>query len=137
MANGLCAHLNGNDVRDHNPGLVLTSLDRMGAAARAEIALETGLARSAMSNLSAVLLEHGLVRTVEEREPTPRIGRRLERLELDGRHVAVVGTQVEVDEALVLAHDLGGRTVYRQVVHLRTPTGDAPAEPGPGRARYA
>ncbi|MEV6345177.1 ROK family protein [Actinoplanes sp. NPDC051851] len=120
------AHLVSSDVRDHNLGLVLTTVDRLGGAARAEIALETGLARSAMSNLSAVLLESRLLRPAEE-QPVARIGRRIERLELDGRHLAVVGAQLEVDEALVLAHDLGGRVLYREALQVRTAHGDAEA----------
>lgn len=115
-----------SDVRDHNLGLVLRSLDRLGPAARAEIALETGLARSAMSNLSAVLLASRLIR-VAEGQVSPRVGHPLERLELDGRHLAFIAAQVEVDETLVTAQDLAGRTIYREVVNRKTPRENAAA----------
>jgi predicted NBD/HSP70 family sugar kinase len=114
-----------SDVRDHNLSIVLASLERLGSAARAEIALETGLARSAISNLSSILLTNNLVR-VSPHQTQPRVGHPLERLELDGRHIAVVGVQVEVDEVHVLAQDLAGRSVYREVINVLTHPADPP-----------
>jgi predicted NBD/HSP70 family sugar kinase len=126
MARPAKSPMASTDVRDHNLGLVLKSLDKLGRAARAEIALETGLARSAMSNLSAVLLANRLIR-VAEGQARPRVGHPLERLELDGRHLAFIAAQVEVDETLVTAQDLAGRTIYREVLNRKTPRGNAGA----------
>ena len=121
------AHLVSSDVRDHNLGLVLTSLDRGGPAARAELAAETGLTRGAVTSLASELLGHRLVRACTTQKPPTSLGRPLERLELDGALFAVVGAQVEVDEVMVLALDVAGRTLYRRTIALRTPFGDAAA----------
>jgi predicted NBD/HSP70 family sugar kinase len=126
MARPARAPMASSDVREHNLGLVLKSLDKLAPAARAEIAFETGLARSAMSNLSAVLLANRLIR-VAEGQARPRVGHPLERLELDGRHLAFLAAQVEVDETLVTAQDLAGRTIYREVVNRKTPIRNAAA----------
>ncbi|WP_232050701.1 ROK family protein [Actinoplanes sp. OR16] len=99
---------------------MLTTLDRLRRGARAEIALETGLARSAITNLSAVLLENRLVRPVAD-QPPQRVGRRIEQLEIDGRHLCLIGAQLEVDQAVVVAHDLTGRELHRDEIPVRTP----------------
>ena len=115
--------LANEDVRDHNLGLVLTALDHDGPAARAELAAATGMARSALSNLSAVLLENRLVR-VSAAQAERGVGRPLERLELDGSDIVLAGVYLQLDAIVTLAVDLGGRVRYESRVDALTPTGD-------------
>ncbi|WNM28250.1 ROK family protein [Demequina capsici] len=119
-------HLTSVDVRDHNLGLVLARLAHRGPAARTAIALDTGLARSAVTGLVAALLEAGLVRAAAE-HAAPTVGRPLELLELDGSRIGLVAAQVEVDEITVLAHDLAGRRLWQRTRRVHTPIGDAPS----------
>jgi len=117
------AALASEDIRDHNLGIVLATLDRGGAAARAELASATGMARSALSNLSTVLLEHALVRASAERADRG-LGRPLERLEIDGAHIVLAGVYLQVDAIVTLAVDLAGRVRYEERVDAPTPPGD-------------
>ncbi|WOF21558.1 ROK family transcriptional regulator [Microbacterium betulae] len=122
--------MSSNDVREHNLGLVLSHLDRAGAAARSELAEATGLTSGAITLLVSELIAAGLVRSVpvsDARTGGKGVGRPRERLEIDGRAFALVGVQFVVDEVLVSAVDLAGRPLRREAHAVRTPYGDPEA----------
>ncbi|WP_159500220.1 ROK family transcriptional regulator [Microbacterium sp. 18062] len=120
--------LSSTDVRAHNLGLVLSQLDRAGAAARSELARSTGLARGAITLLVSELREAGLVRDAPAgTSDAPRPGRPRERLEVDGDAIALIGLQFVVDEVLMSAVDLAGRPLLREARGMRTPHGDPDA----------
>ncbi|PXA71996.1 ROK family protein [Cryobacterium arcticum] len=132
MTNSVPARLVSSDVREHNLGVVLTHLDQVGTAGRAEIAEGTGLVRGSVTTLVSDLLELGLVRaadtdTAADELSPARIGRPRARLEVAGTGLAVLGIQFAVDEVLVFATDLAGRILARDEHHVRTPIGDPDA----------
>ena len=130
MVSARSGPLTSNDVREHNLGLVLSQLDRLGAAARSDLTNATGLTSGAITLLVAELIGAGLVRALPPEEAPSggkRAGRPRERLEVDGRGLALVGLQFFVDEVLVSAVDLAGRSLRRETRSVRTPHGDPAA----------
>ena len=134
MTNSVSARLVSSDVREHNLGVVLTHLDKVGSAGRAEIAAGTGLVRGSVTTLIADLLEIGLVRAAESDAPgspaestRARIGRPRARLEIAGSQLAVLGIQFAVDEVLIYGSDLAGRMLVSAEHHVRTPIGNPEA----------
>lgn len=134
MTNSIPARLVSSNVREHNLGVVLTHLDEVGSAGRAEIASGTGLVRGSVTTLIADLLNLGLVRAAETDNPgtlvtalPTRPGRPRARLEIAGSQLAVLGIQFAVDEVLVYGTDLAGRVLVSAEHHVRTPTGDPEA----------
>ncbi|SKB02597.1 Sugar kinase of the NBD/HSP70 family, may contain an N-terminal HTH domain [Agreia bicolorata] len=124
--------LTSSDVRDHNLGLVLASLEKVGSASRTELAEATGLVRGAVTALVAELIELGLVRTssvasqLVEATPAPRVGagRPQEKLELDGSRLALLGLQFTSDRIHLHVVDLAGRSLLRRDLAFRAPYGD-------------
>lgn len=108
-------------IRLNNMGLVLTFLRDHGAHSRARIATETGLSKATISTLIAELVERRLV--VEgATQKQGGVGRPGLNVELDGRSVAGIGVEINVDYLCMVAVDLSGRVV-REVIHaLDTPT---------------
>ena len=134
MTNSVSARLVSSDVREHNLGVVLTHLDKVGSAGRAEIATGTGLVRGSVTTLIADLLELGLVRAAESDAPgspagstRAQIGRPRARLEIAGSQLAVLGIQFAVDEVLIYGSDLAGRMLVGTEHHVRTPIGNPEA----------
>ena len=134
MTHSASARLVSSDVREHNLGVVLTHLDAVGSAGRAEIATGTGLVRGSVTTLIADLIELGLVRAAESGTPgSPaestgaQIGRPRTRLEIAGNHLAVLGIQFAVDEVLIYGSDLSGRMLVGAEHHVRTPIGNPEA----------
>lgn len=133
--NGPRESLKSSDVRDHNLGLVLTSLERAGSASRTQLAEMTGLVRGAITALVAELIEVGLVRVLSvgselvEAPPAPRVGagRPQEKLELDGSGLAVLGLQFTSDRIRIHIVDLAGRSLLRRDLAFRAPYGDPEA----------
>ncbi|SMG20773.1 Sugar kinase of the NBD/HSP70 family, may contain an N-terminal HTH domain [Agreia pratensis] len=127
--------LKSSDVRDHNLGLVLASLEKAGSASRTQLAETTGLVRGALTALIAELIEVGLVRTSPvdpkpvEVTPPPRAraGRPQEKLELDGSRLAVLGVQFTPDRIHLCVVDLAGRSLLRRELAFRAPYGDPEA----------
>jgi predicted NBD/HSP70 family sugar kinase len=100
-------------VRRNNLSLVLRLLHEGPGQSRASVAAETGLNKATVSSLVAELIDRGLVRelgTVDRR----RLGRPATVLELDGRGVASLGIELNVDFVTALATDLGGRTLFQR-----------------------
>jgi predicted NBD/HSP70 family sugar kinase len=99
-------------VRRHNLSLVLRLLQE-GPRSRASIAIETGLNKATVSSLVTELAERGLARDLGI-DQARRLGRPATLVELDGRNVATVGLQLNVDYLAVLATDLAGRVLHEE-----------------------
>ncbi|MCU1493282.1 MAG: hypothetical protein JWO62_1046 [Acidimicrobiaceae bacterium] len=94
------------EVRRNNLEVVLRRLSKARTASRAEIAADTGLTRATVSRLIGELIELGLVR--ETGRVAGQLGRPGTGLELNGRHVLAVGTELNVDSVTAVVRDLSG-----------------------------
>lgn len=103
-------------VRRTNLGLVLRRLRDHGPRSRATLAAELGMTRSAVSTLVADLTERGLVRPggVER----GAVGRPGTTVQLDGRTVAGLGAEVNVNHVSTLALDLSGAVLSEHELAL-------------------
>ncbi len=99
-------------IRRHNLSLVLRLLQK-GPRSRAAIALKTGLNKATVSSLVADLTDRRLARDLGI-DQARRLGRPATLVELDGRNVAAIGLQLNVDYLAVLATDLAGRVLYEE-----------------------
>jgi predicted NBD/HSP70 family sugar kinase len=106
-------------VRRNNLSLVLRLLHERGSRSRAAVAAETGLNKATVSSLVAELIERRLVQEVGT-EDARRLGRPATLLELDGRSVACVGVELNVDFIEILATDLAGRPLFERSVPVDT-----------------
>ena len=102
------ARADGMSVRRNNLYLILRHLAVRGPASRAAIAANTGLTRATVSRLVGELLAQRLVHETGVNQSS-QMGRPGTQLDLDGRHVLVVGAEVDVDGFTVLVTDLAGR----------------------------
>ena len=96
-------------LRRSNLGRVLRRLRDQGPRSRATLAAELGMTRSAVSNLVADLAARGLVRTGDRERGS--VGRPGTNLALDGRGVAGLGAEVNVNHVSTIALDLTGAVV--------------------------
>ena len=101
------------EIRRNNLEVVLRHLSLVGPDSRASIAARAGLTPSTVSRLVAELIDLGLVRETVPNRPHG-IGRPATWLELDGRHILAIGTEINVDYLSVLVTDLAGREVFEQ-----------------------
>jgi predicted NBD/HSP70 family sugar kinase len=99
-------------VRRHNLSLVLRLLHERGPRSRAQIAADTGLTKATVSSLVADLAGRALVR--EGGVQMARTGRPGTLVEVDGRAVAAIGLELNVDYVAVLVTDLAGRVLQRR-----------------------
>ncbi|MEU8272600.1 ROK family protein, partial [Sphaerisporangium sp. NPDC049002] len=102
-------------LRRANLALVLRHLRDEGSCSRSDIADATGLHRATVSSLMAELLDRGLVREVGI-EHVGAVGRPRRAVALDGSHVGVLGTEINVDYVAVYGTDLGGRVLVERRV---------------------
>ncbi|MCW2881973.1 MAG: hypothetical protein JWQ95_6073 [Sphaerisporangium sp.] len=102
-------------LRRANLALVLRHLRDEGSCSRSDIADATGLHRATVSSLMAELLDRGLVREVGI-EHVGAIGRPRRAVALDGAHVGVLGTEINVDYVAVYGTDLSGRVLVERRV---------------------
>ncbi|RCG26591.1 ROK family transcriptional regulator [Sphaerisporangium album] len=102
-------------LRRANLALVLRHLREEGSCSRSDIADATGLHRATVSNLMAELLGRGLVREVGI-EHIGAVGRPRRAVALDGSHVGVLGTEINVDYVAVYGTDLAGRVLVERRV---------------------
>jgi predicted NBD/HSP70 family sugar kinase len=100
-------------VRRNNLALVLRLLHDQGPRSRATVATDTGLNKATVSRLVADLIERGLVRELGVVSEGRR-GRPGTLIEVDGRHVAALGLELNVDFITAVAIDLGGRIVFQR-----------------------
>lgn len=112
-------------LRRHNLGLVLRVLRELGPRSRAKIAVDTGLNKATVSSLVSELEERGLVRPGDLDRGT--VGRPGHTIELDGRSVAGVGAEVNVNHIAVIAVGLRGEAFYDRWLPLDTSRLDAAA----------
>lgn len=106
-------------MRRTNLGLILRHLRDHGGQSRARVATETGLSKATLSSLIADLVERGLV-TEGELERGGTVGRPGLTLHVDGRHVAGVGLEINVDFLAITAVDLTGRVLAESTRPLDT-----------------
>ena len=103
-------HRLGNPhVRRSNLGLALRHLRDHGPRSRAALAADLGMTRSTVSTLVTELMERGLV---SDGPPVQgSVGRPSTAVELDGRSVAGIGAEVNVNHVATLALDLRGEVL--------------------------
>lgn len=114
------------DVRAHNLAAVMSHLDLVGRASRAELSVATGLVSGAVSSLVQELRDTRLVRPVAPVEDAgpPRRGRPVEIVEIDGSDLGFLVVQFLMDQVRVVGTDLAGRVVHEDVRSVPTPVGD-------------
>jgi predicted NBD/HSP70 family sugar kinase len=102
-------------IRRHNLALVLQHVAAHGTASRAQIAADTGLNKSTVSNLVADLIERRLLR---EGGPSysGSVGRPAVAVVLDGQSYVALGLEINVDYVAFAAVDLLGRVRDEGVV---------------------
>jgi len=103
-------------LRRANLALVLRRLRDHGPRSRATLAAELGLTRTAVSGLVTELAERGLVRAGDLERGS--VGRPGTSVELDGRAVAGLGAEVNVNHVSTLALDLSGEVVSEHKLAL-------------------
>ncbi|WP_416904832.1 MarR family transcriptional regulator [Micromonospora echinospora] len=96
-----------SDVRATNRAVVLRYVRTHSPCSRADIAARTGLNKATVSSLVTELIERRLLRETGLTEN--RVGRPATMLVLDGEPYAALGMQVDADELVVVAVDLGGK----------------------------
>jgi predicted NBD/HSP70 family sugar kinase len=100
-------------VRRTNLALVLRHLRDAGPRSRARIAADTGLNKATVSSLVAELVERGLV--VEGAvDRMGAVGRPGQIVEVDGRTVAGIGVEVNVDYIAAVVLNLRDETLFEQ-----------------------
>ncbi|MGF1424902.1 ROK family transcriptional regulator [Kitasatospora sp. LaBMicrA B282] len=102
--------------RRANLGMVLRLLRDEGPRSRARIAEDTGLPKATVSNLTAELLEGGLIREGEAERDRGTVGRPGQAVEIDGGGVHGIGAEINVDYVGLLALNLKGEvTAERRI----------------------
>lgn len=97
-------------MRSAHLGLILRHLRTHGGRSRARLAAETGLSKATMTSLIQELADRGLVtESAPDRDGT--VGRPGLTVRLDGRRVAAVGVEINVDYLAVTAVDLTGAVI--------------------------
>lgn len=104
-------------VRRSNLALVLRHLRARGSRSRAGIAADTGLNKATVSSLVAELVDRGLVREGEP-DRAGLVGRPGRNVGLDGRRVAGIGVEINVDYLTALVLDLTWTVLFEQRVAL-------------------
>jgi len=117
------ADLRGNNlgvVRERNLSIVLTRVHELEGVSRAQLTKDTGLNRSTIADLTAELVQLGLVRETEP-DPTNLVGRPSPVL-VPSDQVIALTVHPELDAVTIAAVALGGRVLRRRV----TPTSSIP-----------
>ncbi|WP_340537151.1 ROK family transcriptional regulator [Nocardioides sp. GXZ039] len=112
------------DLRRSNLGLALRYLRDHGPRTRASLASELGMTRSTVSTLVTELIQRGLVTDGEQVQRTT-VGRPGTAVELDGRGIAGLGAEVNVNHVATLALDLRGEVIEEQRLALDARSLDA------------
>ncbi|MDH6139885.1 MULTISPECIES: ROK family transcriptional regulator [Kitasatospora] len=103
-----------SSARRANLGMVLRLLRDDGPRSRARISEDTGLPKATVSNLTAELLEGGLIREGRAERDRGTVGRPGQAVEIDGSSVHGVGAEINVDYVSLLALNLKGETTAEQ-----------------------
>jgi predicted NBD/HSP70 family sugar kinase/predicted transcriptional regulator len=108
-------------VRRNNLSLIVRTLRDAGPRSRARLASETGLNKATVSSLVAELVDRGLVDEGEmQREGV--VGRPGQIVGLNGRRVAGIGLELNVDYVAVIGLSLRGDTLVSRRLPLDAPT---------------
>ncbi|MFE2412534.1 ROK family protein [Kitasatospora sp. NPDC059408] len=102
--------------RRANLGLVLRLLRDDGPRTRTRIADDTGLPKATVSNLTAELLEGGLIREGGTERDRTTVGRPGQSVEIDGTGVHGIGAEIDVDYVSLLAVNLKGEVTAEKRV---------------------
>jgi predicted NBD/HSP70 family sugar kinase len=102
--------------RRANLGMVLRLLRDEGPRTRARISDDTGLPKATVSNLTAELLEGGLIREGEAERDRGTVGRPGQAVEIDGGGVHGICAEVNVDYVSLLALNLKGEVTAEERV---------------------
>lgn len=103
-------------MRDRNLALLLGEIARRGPMTRARLAEVTGLTKTTVSTLVAVLAETGLVRADGRMHEGER-GRPGVAVAINHNGPAGLGLEINVDYLAACVLDLGRRVRYRDLVH--------------------
>ncbi|GHF59566.1 transcriptional regulator [Kitasatospora xanthocidica] len=105
-----------SSARRANLGMVLRLLRDDGPRTRTRISEDTGLPKATVSNLTAELLDGGLIREGEAERDRGTVGRPGQTVEIDGTGVHGIGAEINVDYVSVLALDLKGQVTAEERV---------------------
>lgn len=114
------------DVRRHNLSLVARYLVTQRQGSRSQIADGTGLTRGAVTALSKVLMDAGIVREVQP-VAGGGMGRPITLLELAADDMALLVLQLDADRAIAVVASLAGDILFRFQEHHGRPMGDPEA----------
>jgi predicted NBD/HSP70 family sugar kinase len=101
-------------LRNQNVRRVVDTLIANGASTRAEIARHTGLSAATVSNIVAVMVDHGTVST----SPTRSSGRRAVHIRLESRGAVIVGIDVGRRHARVVLASLAHQVLGERAITL-------------------
>jgi predicted NBD/HSP70 family sugar kinase len=108
-------------VRRTNLALVLRHLRDAGPRSRARVAAETGLNKATVSSLVAELVDRGLL-AEGQLDRAGAVGRPGQIVEVDGRSVAGVGLELNVDYVAAIVLNLRGEVLYERRIGLDVPS---------------
>ncbi|MFE4198657.1 ROK family protein [Paenarthrobacter sp. NPDC056912] len=111
------------DVRRHNLGLLAGYLVAQGPSSRSQIADGTGLTRGAVTALSKLLVDAGILREVQPVASGGK-GRPLTLLELAADDVAILALQLDADQAVAMVASVSGEILFRIAEHHGRPMGE-------------
>lgn len=104
-------------IRGANMSLVLHHLRAHGGRSRAQLAVETGLAKATVSSLVVELIERGLAQE-SEISRQGAVGRPGVTVELDGTRICGLGLAVHVEYLALVALDLQSNVLHEEVLPL-------------------
>ncbi len=113
-------------LKDHNEKIVLKTIRQLGEASRTTISRVTGLSTAAVTNITARLLEAGLIR--ENRHGKSKGGRRPILLGINEKHSWAVGVKIGYLYLYFVVTDLLGTPVLEHEVSLNSADPDGVVE---------
>lgn len=113
-------------MRSAHLGLILRQLRANGGRSRARLAAETGLSKATMTSLIQELADRGMV-TESTPDRDGSVGRPGLIVNLDGRRVAAIGVEINVDYLAVTAVDLTGAVIRENTAPIAAASLSVPA----------
>lgn len=115
--------LDSAEVRRHNLTLILGEIIHHGPASRSALAEATGLTRGAVTALSGLLIQKGVLRAAAADAPSGR-GRPRVALEVAADRVGIVVATLDADHAGAVVTTLAGQELFRTQRRHGRPIGD-------------